>query len=261
MEDIPRLIPILGANEHFECKISMKCPLTQTVKFIRDILKDNPTDLQWLKEETQFGHFLNISYHYKHSSQMMWLLLVRQAQCSRAKEMWFIINGKPLRFSLMEYTLITGLKSSEYPDWYNEQCKSTAFRERHFRGKKIITIEDIKQKLMAMAKQSQRKKGQRNNEKIKMALVLFVSSVLFNGDKPSTGIDQFIMGMVEDLDKFDKFPCGKLSYETLFKHLQKSLKEKAQALIEQGEKESTFTYLGFIIPLAVSKLPLHNINF
>ena len=80
---------------------------------------------------------------------------------------------------------------------------------------------------MAMAKQSQCKKGQRNNEKIKMALVFFVSLVLFNGDKPSTGIDQFIIGMVEDLDKFDKFPWGKLSYETLLKHLQKPLKEKA----------------------------------
>ena len=76
IEKIPRLKPILEENEHFECKISIKSQIDKVTKLINNVLKNDPTNLQLFKE-SPFGHFLDLSNNYEHSSQVMWLLLIR----------------------------------------------------------------------------------------------------------------------------------------------------------------------------------------
>ncbi|PON46700.1 hypothetical protein PanWU01x14_249960 [Parasponia andersonii] len=81
VEDVPHLTPVLELNEHFACKISTKYNLALTVKCIKDALKNDPEDLQLFKEPSLFGHFLDVPNHYEHLSQVIWLLLIRQARC------------------------------------------------------------------------------------------------------------------------------------------------------------------------------------
>ena len=257
MEKISRLEPILKENEHFECKISIKSRMDEITRHISDVLKNDPTHLKLFKE-SPFGHFLDISDYYRHFSQVMWLLLVREADCYRDSEMWFVVNEIPIRFSLMEYALISGLKCSKYPEGWESQAESKSFKDRHFRGRpSCITIEDLKTKLKQLSDQNQKKKSQKknevNNEILKMASLLFVSAVLMHGDKKQANIDPKLLGLVDDLEMFNKFPWGTHSYEYTLKQLRKSLKEKAMAVHEKEQKMSTFTYSGFPLPLAVSE--------
>ena len=161
IEKIPRLKPILEENEHFECKISIKSQMDKVTKLINNVLKNDSTNLQLFKE-SPFGHFLDLSNNYEHSSQVMWLLLIREAYCDRDSEMWFVVNGVPIRFSLMEYALISGLKCSEYPEGWETQAKSNAFKDRHFRGKEIVSIDDVKAKFTHMSNPNQSNRVRRN---------------------------------------------------------------------------------------------------
>ncbi|XP_010424277.2 PREDICTED: uncharacterized protein LOC104709346, partial [Camelina sativa] len=49
------------------------------------------------------------------SGQLVYFLVVRQIVSSREDEIWFCINNKPMRFSLIEFHLVTGL-----PCWIKE---------------------------------------------------------------------------------------------------------------------------------------------
>ncbi|KZV20414.1 hypothetical protein F511_30644 [Dorcoceras hygrometricum] len=56
-------------------------------------------------------------------------------------EFWMIIHKRPLRFSLLEYGLITGLNcSSTYP----AIPKEDGFRRRHFLGMSTVTLVDLR---------------------------------------------------------------------------------------------------------------------
>ena len=103
-------------NENFACKISAKYRLALTVNCIKEVLKNDLEDLQWFKKQSPFGHFLDVPNHYEHSSQVTWLLLIHQACCEGKHEIWFVVNGKPIRFSLMEYALIYRLNCSTILD-------------------------------------------------------------------------------------------------------------------------------------------------
>lgn len=259
IEKIPRLKPILEENEHFECKISIKSQIDKVTKLINNVLKNDSTNLQLFKE-SPFGHFLDLSNNYEHSSQVMWLLLIREADCDRDSEMWFVVNGVPIRFSLMEYALISGLKCSEYPEGWETQAKSNAFKDRHFRGKEIVSIDDVKAKFTHMSNPNQSNRVRRNlnvsnKEILKMASLLFVSAALMHRNKSSSNIDSLLLGLVDDLDMFNQYPWGTYSYEYALKQLRKGLKGKAKSVHEKAKTMSTFTYSGFVLPLAVRKLP------
>ncbi|KAF4394578.1 hypothetical protein F8388_020403 [Cannabis sativa] len=84
-----------------------------------------------------------------------------------------------------------------------------------------------------------------------MASLLFVSGVLMHGDKKKANIDPKLLGLVDDLEMFNKFPWGTHSYEYTLKQLRKPLKEKVISVHEKAQTISTFTYLGFPLPLAI----------
>lgn len=267
MEQITPLLPVLELKEHFQCKLTLKCPFPSIIKCIVDALKGNPEDLEWFQKESPFGHFLDIPNHYEHSSQMMWMLLLRQANVDRKYEMWFIVNGKPIRFSSMEYCLISGLKCTPYPEGFMAQAESKRFIKKHF-PKKVetgITIDDLMKKLKEMGDETEsrkrKKKTGKDSEKLKMAMLLFVSTVLFHGDRPSSKIDEKLVGMADNMDLFVQYPWGRHSFIHLLRQIQKPLKEKAQTLLKGGCTESSLTYQGFVYPLAVSKIFQDNIMF
>ncbi|PON40566.1 hypothetical protein TorRG33x02_340120 [Trema orientale] len=256
VEDVPCLTPILEPNEYFACKISTKSRLALTINCIKEAVKNDLEDLQWFKEQSPFGHFLDVPDHYEYSSQVMWLLLIRQACCEGRHEIWFVVNGKPIRFLLMEYALISELNCSTISD--DLQVNPKPFIDRHFPKKKRkgISIENVMQKLSSMGTQSTKKRGRknvsgRNDEKLKMALLLFVSEILLNGEKLTYGIDEFLIGLVDDMEAFKQFPWGTYSHNNLLKQLDWAIKSKAEELHKKNESETTHTYMGFVLPLAV----------
>ena len=130
----------------------------------------------------------------------MWLLFLRQAKCEISYETSFIVNGKSIQFSLMECTLISGLKYTQFPQGVKVQANLKEFIKRHFPKKlkkeKGISIDDMMKKLKEMGAESESRKAKRKQtgndiEKLKMVMLLFISIVLFHVDRSSCKIHNY----------------------------------------------------------------------
>lgn len=68
--------------------------------------------------ESQFGHLFFIPEHIDMSLMTLWMLRCREVVTRKNKEIWFIINGVAIHYSLMEHALISELNYTTYPkEW------------------------------------------------------------------------------------------------------------------------------------------------
>ena len=145
-EDIESLKTILSEDDHFKCKISIKSTYKEIYTLIKHCLK-HPGELEAFKA-TQFGHLLDVPTHYQHSSQLMWYFILRQVETKKINEMWMLVNGIPMRFSMTEFALITGLDCSTGLD--EETLRNTSIGNRlcykYFGGSTNIYVHDLKKK-------------------------------------------------------------------------------------------------------------------
>ena len=89
---------------------------------------------------------------------------------SRLQEVWFIVNGIPIRYGLREHTLISGLNCHNYPLGYKE-CGGTKFVDRHFKEGEFRRSEDVKAKLVNMGP---------HRDRLKMSVLFFLGSVMMS---------------------------------------------------------------------------------
>ena len=170
-------------------------------KFIKDNL--DKTDLEWFRG-TQFGILLDVPTHYKHASQLLWALVLRMAHCNREHELWMVVNNVLLRYSLIEYTLITGLNCFRLADTAGLQA-TNAFKQRHWPQHKVVSLNDV----FSRMKSTEAPYG---DEKKKMMLLLFIVGALMTNDKRIASIDQTYLDLVEDIDAFNQYAWGRVSF-------------------------------------------------
>ena len=102
--------PIL--SEYFSAKVTVRSKMA--------ILEDIQI---WLTEEDktifrsypQLGPFIDLLIRGKFFGALAHNLLLRKSVCQKNHEVWFLIEGKPLRLSLNEFTLISGLYTGSGP--------------------------------------------------------------------------------------------------------------------------------------------------
>ena len=123
----------------------------------------------------------------------------------------------------MEYTLIYGLKCTQFPEGVKVQANSIEFINSHFPKKvkkeKGISIDDVMKKLKEMGSESESRKVQRKQrgkdiEKLKMTMLLFVFAVLFHRDRSSSKIHNHLVGLVDNVDMLIQYPWGRRSFIT-----------------------------------------------
>ncbi|XP_073018489.1 uncharacterized protein [Primulina eburnea] len=175
--------------------------------------------------------------------------MARQSCKTTSDELWMIVNQRPLRFSKMEYALITGLDCSED---FPEVGETMQFRDRHFCGNENVYIEEVATKLMEMRKTPERTI---NLEKLKLACLYFGAAVLWPvRQKTVPQVDNMLLSLVEDLDLFNKYPWGTIAYNEVLKSIKRDLtsiklkkKKKNEKIVEYG----AFTLNGFVHPLQI----------
>ncbi|KAJ4873547.1 putative protein-like [Raphanus sativus] len=212
------------------CKIQSKCKLKDTI----DLIKGLKEEVDWFTSHPQFCHFFHMPDEEFRKLQGMWMLLLRTIKIEGEDAAWFGVNGVPIRYSMREHALISGLDCHEYPRRYLE-LGSTKFVEYYF-GKKRITILDVEQKLRSMK--------QPCIDRLKMAVLFFLGRVI-RGGKDSGPLDPFISRIVENLDDCIDFPWGRLTFEEAIKELKHVMKRL------DGEVTTATSFNGFIIPLEV----------
>ncbi|KAF8077302.1 hypothetical protein N665_1047s0002 [Sinapis alba] len=181
----------------------------------------------WFEEHHKFRYFFHMKRENKHKVQGMWKLLVRTAESSKRREVWFIVNGVPIRYGLREHTLISGLNCCNYPLDYKE-CGGTKFVKRHFKEGEPIRLEDVKEKLVNMGP---------HRDRLKMAVMFFFGSVVC----AQTTI------AVDDFDFCKTFPCGRYSYYYMLRDISHTMDHFGEVV-----KANTLWPLpGFCVPLEI----------
>ena len=94
--------------------MTVRCRFKEICDAIRVSLSEEELN-QFRK--TQFGHLLDVPTYHQFSSQLLWFFLLRQIKIKKEKEIWMIVNKTPMRLSMTEFSLITGLK-------FFRRCKS-----------------------------------------------------------------------------------------------------------------------------------------
>ncbi|XP_075491429.1 uncharacterized protein LOC142529704 [Primulina tabacum] len=167
---------------------------------------------------------------------------------SSSDDLWMVVRKRPVRFSLLEYCLITGLDWAIEPEDLPDRG---VFGTTHFLGKADIVLGDLEGKIIV---QEHNETGL-DMEKIKMASLYFCCAIFGEATrKKTTKIDPKYLRLVDDLDMFNHYPWGRVAYRDAVRCLKKDLLGRYNYLAEaQGRKEVEGSFLvgGFVLPLQI----------
>ena len=169
--------------------------------------------------------------------QGMWMLLLRTVPLHESEDTsWFAVNGVPIRYSMREHALISGLDCHDYPAKY-KKIGSFAFVDRHFKSHKEITMIFVREKLLSMSV---------CGDRLRMAVLYFLGTIIRGKGRYNAPFDPFILRVVNDVEVCKIFPWGRLTFEDALRsiiHVMKHLK---------GKPKNNVNFPGFIIPLEVN---------
>lgn len=181
-----------------QIKLEKRCLIVDVIQTFKT-LKPEPSNAEkrWFEEHPQFRHLFHMKLDANakkkssnHKVQELWMLLLRTTDVARRREVWFIVNGVPIRYGLREHTLISGLNCRNYPLGY-KQFGDRKFVKRHFKEGEPIRLEDVKAKLVEMGP---------HRDRLKMMVLFFLGSVICAQTKVGPGANDVLEFFQRDVD-------------------------------------------------------------
>lgn len=227
-------------------KLSAKCYIKEAVELLeRNLIK---REMDWFLNHAQFRHIFHMAPLANHKLMGMWVLLLRTAKLEKKKECWFIVNGVPVRYSLREMALMSGLNCKKYPPEKRVVRRSeddVRFAAKHFPLGSTISLKEVEKKLLSMDKPS----GDDDNERLKMAVLYFLSSIIIGkrkGGEQAPSVDKLFIDAVDDLEMCKTYPWGRLAFDENMKDIFHCLDNF------KGVVKSQWIFPSFVIPLEVN---------
>ncbi|KAL9286089.1 hypothetical protein AtEden1_Chr4g0282221 [Arabidopsis thaliana] len=163
----------------------------------------------WFENHPSFQHIFHMPRDPNHRLMGMWMLLLRTARIERKKEAWFIVNGVPIRYGILEHALISDFNCKNYKLGY-KNTGNLDFKRKHFKDT-VVKREDVREKLIGMVPE-----GERSKERLRMMVLYFLSSIIIapikTGDK-APQVDEFFLKVMSDLTFCRNFQWGRYSFE------------------------------------------------
>ena len=82
------------------------------IRSILRVLSDK--EIQFIKNST-FGKFIDLADKPAFSGRFARYILSRQLKVNKKHQVWFRFAGNPIRFSLREFAIVTGLPCGKFP--------------------------------------------------------------------------------------------------------------------------------------------------
>jgi len=125
MQPLGMYFPASGYTK--KIKLSTRCYISEVLKTFDD-LKHALTDSEknYFKEHLSFKHIYHLPSGYTHKLMGMWMLLLRTTSIEKKKEVWFVVNGIPIRFGIREHALISAFNYKPYPANYQSADSNTS---------------------------------------------------------------------------------------------------------------------------------------
>lgn len=168
-----------------------------------------PEELNFLRIST-FGKVLAIEENPPFSGAFGQHVVVRLLKVNKKYEVWILFAGNPVRMSLREFAIVTGLNCRKIPELTKRKknpLKVKLYWTKLFGSLKFYTVDiaiDMLKKKVVKGTQA----------RIKFACLAITSSTLF----PSSHTPHIMpdhVEMIRDLDEFLAFPWGRASFQTL----------------------------------------------
>ncbi|XP_019084394.1 PREDICTED: uncharacterized protein At3g43530-like [Camelina sativa] len=221
-------------------KLGTRCSVTQTVNYINQFEPER----KWFREHSQFKHIFHMTQEPNHMIQGMWIFFLRTACTEMQRECWFVVNGVPVRYSLREHALLTGLDCHDYPNFYYKEKKLWSYKcvQRVFGRNDKIKISDVEAKLEEMQNNS--------TDRRKLTILYFLSKMVVAKSKADGNIDPFILSVIDDLDACEKFPWGH-SFNKCMNGVRSAMTNLKGSVKGSVKPNAQITFSGFIIPLEI----------
>ncbi|CAN4102054.1 unnamed protein product [Withania somnifera] len=200
-------------NRHYHPRIGAQTNV-EAVNFLKEKLDAKQIQLF---RETCFGHFLDLPPVVV-QNQLMHSLLLREVVEEEDDVLWISVKGVRLRFGLVEFGTITGLKCTGDAD----KCYDSSGT-----GHLINTY--FSSELNRVPKQSliecvHNKRWKSDDDAVKIAVLYFIHTFLFSTLK-CKNISREDFELVES-GAYETYPWGKAVFEATLKSMKGKLQEK-----------------------------------
>ncbi|CAL2257824.1 unnamed protein product [Prunus armeniaca] len=155
-------------------------------------------------EGSCFGHLLLIE-DLNWTAQIVHVLLMRKAHPKSVKqvnEIKFIVGNKLIQFTAQHFCLITGLRFGKLPFIPKASNENCSLKRKYFSTNKPATVSDLYNAFIDCTD---------DEDAVKLEMVYFAVFVLLGTEK-HVNIDMRYLKLAEDLEEFDKYPWGAVSY-------------------------------------------------
>ncbi|XP_020877054.1 uncharacterized protein At3g43530-like isoform X1 [Arabidopsis lyrata subsp. lyrata] len=235
-------------------KLSTRCYIHEVLTMFDKLAPPmSKSERAWFEDHLSFQHVFHMPRDPNHRLMGMWMLLLRTARIERKKEVWFIVNGVPIRYGISEHALISGFNCKNYTLGY-EKMGSMEFKTKHFKNT-VVKREDVGEKLLKM-----KPAGERSKERLRMMVLYFLSSIFVapikTGDK-APQLDDLCLRAVTDLTFCRNFPWGRYSFDYMLGTIVHTM-DHFNGFVTNNEKY-IWPVPGFCLPLelpAFEAIPL-----
>lgn len=143
----------------------------------------------------------------------------------------FLDGGKVIQFNLKDFCLITGLSCGEVPKLDSANEEPSRLHKTYFKDDKSVSIADLEEAFKGCTVE---------DYMLKLGLVYFAETVLL-GRERSTQIDMMHLKLVDEIEQWNRYPWGSVSFVRTHDSLYRALKyvykkTKGNAQIEEGTK-------------------------
>ncbi|KAG7599544.1 hypothetical protein ISN44_As06g037240 [Arabidopsis suecica] len=255
-EAIPPLSMYFPPSEYVKkIKLSTRCYIHEVLTTFDELEPPmSKSERAFFEDHPSFQHVFHMPRDPNHRLMGMWMLLLRTARIDRKKEVWFIVNGVPIRYGISEHALISGFNCKNYALDY-KNVGSMEFKTKHFKKVPVVKREDVRKKLIEMVP-----KGDRSKDRLRMMVLYFLTSIIVapikTGEK-APQVDQFCLKAVNDLAFCRNFQWGRYSFDYMLDTISHTMNH-FNGFVTENEKY-IWPVPGFCLPielLAFEAIPL-----
>ncbi|KAL6279501.1 hypothetical protein ACE6H2_016382 [Prunus campanulata] len=192
---------MIAADEKIQGKALTLSHTKTAICIIKD--KFSGQQLQRFKDGC-FGHLLVIE-DLKWTTQIIHGLLLRKADprtVSQVNGIKFIVGNKVIQFTAQQFCVITGLQFGNLPFIPTATNDNCSLKKKYFCNNKTVSLSELEQAFIYCSDEE---------DVFKLGLLYFAVFVLLGSEK-HVNIDMRYLKLAEDVEDFQKYPWGAVSY-------------------------------------------------
>ena len=197
----------------------------------------SPVDWQRIID-CPFGPTVKMVRRQNFSCQLVHYVLFRQVETRKLWETWYDLQGQLLRFSMKEFALVTGLCCHRIQDNELNPDKNAV---KELFDVQNLTLGELESLFMRTQLDSPLK--------YKMALLLILEGVILGVEK-KVRISTGHVKLLADIDRFTKFPWGRVSYIETHQGLSSTVKNRLETVEISRDSSARLGYKLKGLPMA-----------